>query len=61
MKKQIGVIVLGRGINPEGFKQSYIDEYENVDTTKQKPMKIEFVENGDEESGRRWIEVWGEQ
>ena len=60
MKKQIGVIVLGGGINPESFKTSFIEDFENVDPIIKKPLKIEFVEGGEEESDRRWIEVWGE-
>lgn len=58
MNKQIGVIVLGAGINPTSFKQSFIDQYENVDTSKQKARKIEFAEKSDEDS--RWIEVYAE-
>ena len=54
MKKQIGVIVLGEGLNPEAPMQRFRDEFENVDPKVKKPIKLEFVENDGA------IEVWEE-
>jgi hypothetical protein len=54
MKQQVGVIVLGEGMNVEPFKQSFRDEYETVDPKVRKPIKLAFVENDGA------IEVWEE-
>ncbi len=54
MKQQLGIIMAGNGINVEAFKQGFRDTFENVDTSKQKPMKLAFVENDGV------IEVWEE-
>ncbi len=54
MKQQVGIIKPGNGINVEAFKQGFRDTFENVDTSKQKPMKLAFVENDGV------IEVWEE-
>ena len=59
MRKQIGAIVPDKDMNVEYFKQTYIEQYENIDSLKQKKVKIEFVENSDED-GSHWIEVWAE-
>jgi len=64
MKRQIGVIVPYldtdyNTIDMDSFKQTYIDRYENVDSTIQKPIKLKFVEDGDDD-GNRWVEVWEE-
>ena len=45
MRKQIGAIVPDKDMNVEYFKQTYIEQYENIDSLKQKKVKIEFVEN----------------
>ena len=61
MKNQIGVIVPDEGMQEdaiENYKQGYRDRYENVDTVKQKPLKLEFIDQ--REDDQRWIEVWGE-
>ena len=49
MRKQIGAIVPDKDMNVEYFKQTYIEQYENIDSLKQKKVKIEFVENFYEE------------
>ena len=54
MKKQVGVIVLGEGLNVEASKQRFRDDFENVDPKVKKPIKLEFVENDGA------IEVWEE-
>lgn len=61
MKKQIGVIVPDERMHEaaiENYKQGYRDRYENVDAAKQKPLKLEFIDQ--REDDQRWIEVWGE-
>ena len=63
MKKQIGVIVPYRdedanSINEENFKQGFRDQYENVDASTQKPLKLHFLEVWDQDEIDRWIEVW---
>ena len=65
MKNQIGIIVpYGKNdvnsINEESFKQSYRDRYENVDSSVQKPIKLQFLEVWDQDEVNRWIEVWEE-
>ena len=61
MKKQIGVIVPDEGMHEAGIearKQGFRDEYENVDLLRRKPMKVEFIDQREDE--KRWIEVWVE-
>ena len=58
MKQQIGVIVPDEGMHEAGIearKQGFRDEYENVDATRRKPMKVEFIDQREDE--KRWIEV----
>ena len=61
MKQQIVVIVPDEGMHEAGIearKQGFRDEYENVDLLRRKPMKVEFIDQREDE--KRWIEVWVE-
>ena len=59
-KEQIGVIVPNEGMNIRAIKNTYIDRYTKVDSSKQKPLKITFDDYFDDETDEHWIEVWAE-